>query len=56
MDDLYRENLMDHYRHPRNRGALDALDGEHEALDVDEHGRSSTCSCTSLRSRTAAAP
>ena len=23
LDDLYRELIMDHYRHPRNKGALD---------------------------------
>ena len=28
MDDLYRENLMDHYRHPRNHGELDSPDAE----------------------------
>ena len=26
MDDLYRENIIDHYRHPRNKGHLDAAD------------------------------
>ena len=26
MDDLYRENIIDHYRHPRNKGHLDAPD------------------------------
>ena len=30
MDDLYRENLMDHYRHPRNHGPLEAADAEAE--------------------------
>ena len=30
MDDLYRENLMDHYRHPRNHGSLEAPDAEAE--------------------------
>jgi nitrogen fixation protein NifU and related proteins len=29
-DDLYRENLMDHYRHPRNHGRMDAPDAEAE--------------------------
>lgn len=28
MDDLYRENLMDHYRHPRHHGALEGADAE----------------------------
>ena len=26
MDDLYRENILDHYRHPRHKGHLDAPD------------------------------
>ena len=26
MDDLYHENIIDHYRHPRNKGHLDAPD------------------------------
>ncbi|MCO6452423.1 MAG: SUF system NifU family Fe-S cluster assembly protein [Caldilineales bacterium] len=26
MDDLYRENIIDHFRHPRNKGHLDAPD------------------------------
>lgn len=26
MDDLYRENIIDHYRHPRNKGHLDHPD------------------------------
>ncbi|MGI9116095.1 MAG: Fe-S cluster assembly sulfur transfer protein SufU [Gaiellales bacterium] len=30
MDDLYRENLMDHYRHPRNHGTLEHPDCEAE--------------------------
>jgi nitrogen fixation NifU-like protein len=30
VDDLYRENLMDHYRHPRNHGTLPAPDAEAE--------------------------
>ena len=25
-DDLYRENILDHYRHPRNRGTLEHPD------------------------------
>ena len=25
-DDLYRENILDHYKHPRNRGTLDHPD------------------------------
>jgi nitrogen fixation NifU-like protein len=29
-DELYRENLMDHYRHPRNHGTLDHPDCEAE--------------------------
>ena len=30
MDDLYRENLMDHYRYPRNQGIVDPADAEAE--------------------------
>ena len=30
MDELYRENLMDHYRHPRNHGTLEHPDCEAE--------------------------
>ena len=26
MDELYRENILDHYRHPRNRGTLEHPD------------------------------
>jgi nitrogen fixation NifU-like protein len=26
LDDLYREEILDHYRHPRNRGTLDPAD------------------------------
>ncbi|RME81232.1 MAG: SUF system NifU family Fe-S cluster assembly protein [Caldilineae bacterium] len=26
MDDLYRENIIDHYRHPRNKGHLEDPD------------------------------
>ncbi len=29
-DDLYRENLMDHYRHPRNHGRMETPDAEAE--------------------------
>ena len=29
-DDLYRENLMDHYRHPRHHGAREGADAEAE--------------------------
>ncbi|MEI6687970.1 MAG: SUF system NifU family Fe-S cluster assembly protein [Thermoleophilia bacterium] len=29
-DELYRENLMDHYRHPRNHGTLEHPDCEAE--------------------------
>ena len=32
-DELYRENLLDHYRHPRNHGTLEHPDDEVE-LDV----------------------
>ena len=30
MDDLYRENLMDHYQHPRNHGPMVCFDAEAE--------------------------
>ena len=26
MDELYRENILDHYKHPRNRGTLEHPD------------------------------
>ena len=30
MDDLYRENILDHYKHPRNQGTLDHPDISYE--------------------------
>jgi nitrogen fixation NifU-like protein len=30
MDDFYRENILDHYRHPRNTGTLDEATHSHE--------------------------
>ena len=30
LDDLYRENILDHYRHPRNRGTLEDPDITYE--------------------------
>jgi nitrogen fixation NifU-like protein len=30
MDDLYRENILDHYRHPRNKGRLQHPTHTHE--------------------------
>jgi nitrogen fixation NifU-like protein len=30
MDDLYRENILDHYKHPRNRGTLEHPDISYE--------------------------
>lgn len=30
MDDLYREQLLDHYKHPRNHGTLDPCDASAE--------------------------
>jgi nitrogen fixation NifU-like protein len=30
MDDLYRENILDHYKHPRNRGTLEHPDITYE--------------------------
>ena len=32
MDDFYRENILDHYRHPRNKGRL-----EHPTHPHEEH-------------------
>jgi nitrogen fixation NifU-like protein len=32
MDDFYRENILDHYRHPRNKGRL-----EHPTHSHEEH-------------------
>jgi nitrogen fixation NifU-like protein len=29
-DDLYRENILDHYKHPRNRGTLEHPDISYE--------------------------
>lgn len=30
MDDFYKENILDHYRHPRNAGSLDQPTHSHE--------------------------
>ena len=30
MDDFYRENILDHYRHPRNAGTLEDATHSHE--------------------------
>lgn len=30
MEDLYRENILDHYKHPRNRGTLEGPDITYE--------------------------
>ena len=30
MDDFYRENILDHYRHPRNAGALESPTHSHK--------------------------
>ena len=30
MDDLYRENILEHYKHPRNQGTLDQPDISYE--------------------------
>ena len=30
MDDFYKENILDHYRHPRNAGALEQPTHSHE--------------------------
>jgi nitrogen fixation NifU-like protein len=33
MDDLYRENILEHYKHPRNWGELDTADLEAHDLN-----------------------
>lgn len=33
LDDLYRDIILDHYRHPRHRGHLDSPDASHEGLN-----------------------
>jgi nitrogen fixation NifU-like protein len=33
LDDLYRDIIIDHYRHPRHRGHLDAPTASHEGLN-----------------------
>jgi len=41
MDDLYRENILDHYKNPRNFGELDSHDlqfHDHNPLCGDELG------------------
>ncbi len=49
-DDLFRENILDHYKHPRNRGTLERPDisyedanplcGDRIRMDIKvEHGR-----------------
>ena len=30
MDDFYRENILDHYRNPRNAGTLDGATHSHQ--------------------------
>ena len=30
MDDLFRENILEHYRHPRNQGTIDQPDITYE--------------------------
>lgn len=51
MDDMYRENILDHGKNPRNRGVLDPADVDHEGhnplcgdwlrltLRIDDQGR-----------------
>lgn len=34
MDDLYREHILDHYKHPRNFGHLDGADVKSEEINV----------------------
>jgi nitrogen fixation NifU-like protein len=33
LDDLYRDIIIDHYRHPRHRGHLDSPSATHEGLN-----------------------
>ena len=33
MDQLYRENILDHYKHPRNYGVIEAPDAEAEGMN-----------------------
>ncbi len=33
LEDLYREVILDHYRNPRNKGALDAPDAVAEGVN-----------------------
>lgn len=33
LDDLYKDIILDHYRHPRHRGHLDAPSASHEGLN-----------------------
>jgi nitrogen fixation protein NifU and related proteins len=33
MDDLYREHILDHYKNPRNHGALEGADATAEGLN-----------------------
>jgi nitrogen fixation NifU-like protein len=33
LDDLYRDIILDHYRHPRHRGHLDSPSAKHEGLN-----------------------
>lgn len=34
MDDLYREQILDHYKHPRNFGHLEGADVKSEEINV----------------------
>jgi nitrogen fixation NifU-like protein len=33
MDQLYRENILDHYKHPRNYGEIESADAEAEGMN-----------------------
>jgi nitrogen fixation NifU-like protein len=33
VDQLYRENILDHYKHPRNYGEIDGADAEAEGMN-----------------------
>ena len=67
MDDLYRDYILDHYKHPRNFGELDPHDIdalEHNPLCGDElasrsaltTARSTTCASTATAARSPRRP
>ena len=34
MDSLYQEHILEHYRHPHNRGRMEDFDVKHKAVNV----------------------